>query len=192
MAVCGLLNIGQAIDCTNKSTGGIEQTRIWLGNVADIDRSLTTVDESGVSISGFNLVAGARLFAFEGIGGKKILNATYSKQEGDYFDTMQHQVDVVVYDQCVESLGLLNNFLNGASVFGIIEQKFKGDANKCAFQIYGFNNGLTASEINYNANENNGIVLLPLSSPEPYEPSVPYSYLNTDYATTLAEIDALV
>ena len=196
MPVCGLLNTGVAFDCDNKSTGGLEQAKIYLGNKADIDYALTVVNRDATTgthnISVLSLVAGAKLYAFEGITNKKILNASYSFQEGDFLNTLQHSVEVAIYDQCEANLSMLNQFLSGAEVFAIVEQKSKGLNQSCAFQIYGFHNGLTVGDIPYNSNENSGIVLLPLTSAEPYEPYVPYKLEITDYNTTVSTLDALL
>ena len=196
MAVCGLLNTGVSFDCDNKSTGGLEQARIYLGNKSDIDYNTSVVNRDSATgshnISNLALVTGAKLYSFAGITNKRLLNASYSFQEGDFLNTLQHSVDIGVYDQSEASLALLNQFLTGAEVFAIVEQKSKGVENTSAFQIYGFHTGLTVGDIPYNANENNGIIILPLTSPDPFEPYPPYKFEETDYATTITKIDGLL
>lgn len=197
MPVCGLLNTGASFDCDNKATGGIEQTRIVLYNRSDIDYGGSTVNRDAATgvhnISEIGLVTGAKGYAFEGNVKKSILSAGYSMQTGDYLDTFSHVVNVAIYDQCQENLVKLNQFVDGAEVVAVIEQKDKGQDNDCAFHVYGWHKGLKATEFTYNSNENNGIVLLPLSSVEgSYEPYAPYQYLNSNYANTLAVIDASI
>lgn len=196
MSICGKINIGASYDCTQKNTGGIEQVEIVLINKTDIDLLATTVNRDPVNnihnISNLNLVAGAVAYSFQGIPSKRVLSASYTKQEGDFIDTVSHTVNIAIYNQCEESLTVLNKFLNGSDVVAIVENKSKGTNNECSFHIYGFDGGLKAGELTYNSNENNGIVLLPLSSREPdFEPYVPYKYLETDYATTLTKIESL-
>jgi len=196
MGICGNINTGASYDCTQKDTGGIEQVEIVLINRSDIDLSSTTVNRDPSSgehnISSFDLINGAVAYSFSGIQSKRILSASYTKQDGEFIDTVAHTVNIAIYNQCEESLNTLNEFVNGAEVVAIVEQKSKGTNNECAFQIYGFDRGLKAGELTYNSNENNGIVLLPLSSREPdFEPYVPYKYEETDYATTLTKIEEL-
>lgn len=197
MAVCGKLNTGASFDCDNKATGGIEQTRIVLYNRCDIDYSTTIPVRDPLTglhnIPALNLVAGAKGYVFEGNVKKSILSVGYSMQSGDYLDTFSHVVNVAIYDQCQENLVKLNQFVDGAEIVAVVEQKDKGALNACAFHVYGFHKGLKATEFTYNSNENNGIILLPLNSTEgSFEPYAPYQYIDTDYATTLAAIDASV
>lgn len=196
MSVCGKINAGALWDCSQKDTGGIEQVEILLINRGDIDLSKTVVQRDMTNnihkISKLQLVTGAKAYSFQGISSKRVLSASYSKQDGDFLDTVSHTVNIAIYNQCEESLVTLNQFVDGAEVVAIIENKSKGNNNTCAFQIYGFDRGLKAGEMNYNSNENNGIVLLPLMSREPdFEPYVPYNYLETDYATTKTKIETL-
>ena len=196
MAVCGNINTGAGYDCTQKDTGGLEQVEILLMNRGDIDLSTTVINRdpgSGIhNISALNLVPGAVAYSFQGIPSKRVLSASYTKQDGDFIDTVLHTVNIALYNQCEESLVTLNQFIDGAEVVAVIENKSKGTNNNCAFQIYGFDRGLKAGELAYNSNENNGIVLLPLTSRDPdFEPYVPYKYEETDYATTKTKIESL-
>lgn len=198
MAICGNeINVGVSNSCDNKSIGGLEQDAIILINRSEIDLATTVVNRNSATgvhnISALNLVPGAVVFPFEGIGSKRVLKASYSKNDGgDTIDTFIHSVDVVVYNQCEESLSLLNKFVNGADVVAIVQQKSKGLNNSCAFQIYGFHSGLKAGDFTYNSNENNGVVLLNLSSKDPdNEAYAPYKYEEIDYATTVVKIESL-
>lgn len=196
MSVCGKINAGALWDCSQKDTGGIEQGEILLINRGDIDLSATVVTRDATNkihkISKLQLVTGAKAYSFQGINSKRILSASYAKQDGDFLDTVSHTVNIAIYNQCEESLVTLNQFIDGAEVVAVIENKSKGTNNECAFQIYGFDRGLKAGEISYNSNENNGIVLLPLTSREPdFEPYVPYNYLETNYATTKTKVESL-
>ncbi len=196
MSVCGKLNTGALWDCANKDTGGIEQNEIILINRQDIDYANTVVERDNDKkihrISYLALVSGAKGYSFNGIPSKRVLSASYQMQTSDFIDTVSHTVNIAIYNQCEKSLVTLNQFVDGAEVVAIVENKSKGADNSCSFQIYGFDRGLKAGELNYNSNENNGIVLLPLSSREPdFEPYVPYNYLETDYATTKTKIESL-
>ncbi len=196
MSVCGKLNTGALWDCKNKDTGGIEQREIILINRSDIDYQNTVVERDTETkkhrISNLALLPDAKAFAFQGIPSKAILSAGYQLQTSDFIDTVSHTVNVAIYNQCEESLVTLNQFIDGAEVVAIVENKSKGVDKDCGFQIYGFDRGLKAGELAYNSKENNGIVLLPLSSKEPdFEPYVPYNYLETDYATTKTKIESL-
>ncbi len=197
MSVCGKLNTGALWDCANKDTGGIEQNEIILINRQDIDYANTIVerdnDQKIHRISNLALVDGAKAYSFNGIPAKRVLSASYQMQTSDFIDTVSHTVNIAIYNQCEDSLVTLNQFIDGAEVVAIVENKSKGANNTCSHQIYGFDRGLKAGELTYNSNENNGIVLLPLSSREPdFEPYVPYNYLvETDYATTKTKIESL-
>jgi len=197
MSVCGILNTGAPYDCNNRVIGGIEQDQIYLFNIDDVDYENTVInrdsDTNIHNVSDLQFLSATPLYAFEGINNKSILSAGYTVEQGDYGDYLIHTITVAIYNQCEESLALLNKFVAGARVGAIVENKGKGSNNVCAYNIYGLEYGLYSTELTYNSNENNGIITLTLSSssisPEPY---VPYAYLETDYATTTTKIDSLV
>jgi hypothetical protein len=196
MAICGNINIGVEYLCEELNPIGLEQTEICLINRSDIDFATTVITTDAATnvhnVSLLNLVGGAVAYSFEGIPARQIMFAGYTKNDGDFVDTVAHTVNVALYTQCEANLSTLNQFLLGANVVAIVEQKIKGANNDCAFQIYGLDAGLKAGELTYNSNENSGIVLLPLTSRDPaFEKYVPYSYQETDYATTLAKIQTL-
>lgn len=193
--ICGKLNTGVIRNCEDKSTGGIEQVEIVLINRRDIDYANTKIirnpDDGVHRVERLALLPDAKAYSFEGIAGKRVLSASYQIQTSDFIDTFSHTVNVAIYNQCEESLVMLNQFVDGAEVVAVIENKSKGASNECAFHIYGLHKGLKVGDFNYNSNENNGIVLLPLSSKEPdFEPYAPYVFLETDYAQTKTKIES--
>ncbi len=156
--VCGLINKGQTWDCTNKSTGGLEQIEVILFNRSDIDLENTVIQtdaSNGIhKIANLELKDGAKVYSFQGIPGKRMLKAGYQLQVSDFLDTFSHNVTIAIYDQCEESLVTLNQFANGAEVVAIVQNRTKGVDNKCSYQIFGFDRGLKASELTYDSNEN--------------------------------------
>ena len=196
MGLCDNLNTGVSYNCDEKPVGGIEQ-RVWLFNIEDVDRTASVVNRDSTgnihNISNFSLVTGANLYAFEGIDSLSVLYSGYTSEATDYGLYMIHMVNIAIYNQCEESMVLLNKFLNGARVGAIVENKGKGADNECAYSILGYERGMTSQEIAYNSNENNGVVPLVLQSTSTsLERYTPYVYLETDYATTTTKIDSLV
>ncbi len=159
MGVCGRINTGALWDCDNKSTGGIEQGEIILINRESIDFENTIIERDSENgkhrVSLLTLKENTKAFSFEGINGKKILHAGYKPQTSDFFDAFSHSVNVAIYDQEEASLITINQFVNGAEVVAIIENKSKNNSGKSAFQIYGLDRGLKVGDFNYDSNENN-------------------------------------
>lgn len=196
MGVCSSINTGVSYVCDDKPVSGIEQ-KLYLFNIDEVDRVSTVVNRDASTnthnISEFNLVAGAKLYAFEGVENLQQLYASFSTEAGDYGNDSIHMVNALVYSKCEESMSLLNKFLNGAKVGAIVEYIGKGEDSKCAYMIYGFERGMAADEIVYNSNENKGIIPLVLQSKAPaLERYYPYPYLEVDYASTTTKIDSLI
>ena len=81
---------------------------------------------------------------------------------------------------------------NGAEVVAFVHQKNMGTDNNEAYWVYGFKNGLKLGEVTFSTAENNGNILIPLTSVEPdLETQPPLRLLLTDYATTKVFFDSL-
>lgn len=196
--VCAVVLNDLLYDCDNKPTGGIVQTAKLI-NKCDIEAGDWTLNRAmdgltcthTIQYSGLDPVT-LNAKTIQGIPGKRLLNASFSSSNTDYGWYWTHIVNLFSLGLTREGLCNLKAFGAGAEVVVIIEQNFKGTSNQDAFLVYGWDNGLKLGDFTYDANENNGNSIIPLTSLEPdLEPFPPMVLFNTDYATTKAFFDSL-
>src|SRR5690606_14544957 len=101
----------------------------------------------------------------------------------------KHQVGLFIFDRTQLQKNNIQNLVLGR--FIAIVRGTKKDAN--AFEVYGLGNGLELQPGVINQlNENNGAYTVILATPENQaEALLPQTFFTTDYATTLAAVEAL-
>lgn len=200
--VCAVVTNDLIYDCNNKSVGGIEQT-VKLINRCDIDLTDWTINRTmgttnPVAACKHNIgYTGTDPITINGIKvtgppGKRILNASFTSSDTDYSTYYTHMVNLFGQGLSEATLCNIKALGEGAEVVAIVEQKFKGVGSKDAFVVYGWDSGLKLGDFTYDANENNGNAVLPLTSKDPdLEPYPPMILFMTDYATTKAFFDSI-
>ncbi|WP_257657703.1 hypothetical protein [Parapedobacter lycopersici] len=185
--------------CDSKGISGIEQ-RVKLINRCDITLSDWTVNRSLTPSACSHVItaysgedpADLNAVTIEGIPGKRLLNAAFPWSNGDFGINYTHTVNLFTGALTQLSICNLKALSEGAEVIAIIEQKFKGAAGVDAFLVYGWDQGLKLADGTFDHNENNGNLVIPLSSIDPdLEPYPPLVLLMTDYDTTKAFFDSL-
>lgn len=173
-------------DCVNAPASGIE-TRVVLINREDIDRTASTVDVNGNQ--DIELVTGTTGYILEGVKQINSYNATVNVAD-DQLNKVTHAFVGRVYNITKETRAFINSLINGANLVAVIEKKAKGASSVSAYQILGWDCGLTITEGVENSAENDGAFVFTLaSSPLALEPRMPLTYLDTDYATSKAKFD---
>lgn len=181
-----------AYEYNDRPLKGLDGGRAMIINYDDIDFA-TTPRTGAAEVSAFTLKSGGKQ-AYEIQFYKELAstNSVYTPNEEDV-DGFTHSFSGRMSNANAANAGIAQELKDGRFVV-IVETKYKGDdaTPTDAFKIYGLDSGLKLSEMTYNSNENNGGVLFTLATPEGMSEEFPYVVLNdTDYATTLALVEAL-
>lgn len=197
--VCAKVINDSLYNCDLKGISGIEQ-RVKLINRCDITLSDWTISRSLTPTACSHMItaytgedpADLNAVTIEGIPGKRLLNASFPWTNGDYGIDYTHTVNLFAGALTQLSLCNLKALGRGAEVIAIVEQRFKGTDGDDAFLVYGWDQGLKLADGTFDHNENNGNLIIPLSSMDPdLEPDPPMVLLVTDYDTTKAFFDSL-
>lgn len=198
--VCAKVINDSLYSCDLKPISGVEQ-RIKLINRCDITPADWTLTRTLTPLACSHSIAytaeegdpaDLNAVTIEGIPGKRLLNAAFPWSNGDYGIYYTHTVNLFTGALTQGALCNLKALSEGAEVIAIVEQKFKGTDGDDAFLVYGWDQGLKLADGTFDHNENNGGLIIPLSSLDPdLEPYPPMVLLMTDYATTKAFFDSL-
>ena len=174
------------LDCDNAPSQGIE-TRVVLINRADINRSTfaTAVDGS----VDFDLNVLTTGYLLEGVKQINSYNATVTIDDATV-NKVAHAFVGRIYNISTASRTFINSLINGANLVAVVEKLAKGEDDEFAYQVLGYHNGLYLSEGVENSAENDGAFTFTLaSSPLALEPRMPYTFLDTNYATSKTKFD---
>lgn len=183
---CGDLLISSVLDCDNPLQGGVGgNSRLVLIQKSDI--SAVTYDANG-NISGITLLAGKSAYSIDGV--KQSLKPKYEKTTTSAGQTVyRHTADFFYFDYSQASKKNMERLGNGRYV--AIFQNAKGDEH--AFEVLGIDVGLEVTELMRAPQENGGAVKIVLATPEnEFEAKLPPTYFDTDFATSLTEINTLL
>lgn len=194
--VCGQVVDDLIYNCDDKSSGGLEQ-ELKLVNLSVLKAHLSefTVGDTSLlhTVSAFSgdpaTLAATKVV---GIPNKQLLKAGFSTSETDFGTFTSHTIDIWAQSLTEKSALFLKSLINGAEVVAFVKQKTTSNSIDETYWIYGFNQGLKLADTAFNTAENNGSIIVPLSSREPdLEPVPPYRLLLTDIAATKVFFDAL-
>jgi len=187
MAACTpLISADILNDCANKPQAGAEQVA-YVFNRADITATLdvantnlatdlvVAVTKQGYKLTGFrkNLNAGSDV----------VVSETSPKKWNQFFSFFGWNVEA---DE-------VNNLDNIDDLVIVYESKAKGASSEGAFHMLGYNTGLYVSADTKRVNDNDGARSLELTNLAGEEsPVSEHIVLDTDYATTLALLEALM
>lgn len=138
-------NIGAS--CDNPQVQGLKN-KGYLVNYDDIDfDSVKRNEENSLIIEDLTLLSGKKAYSAY-VPGKTPYTGTKAElATGTYSNKFNKTVSIVVLDSGPDvAKNIINNLANGKFVF-IMENKYQGDDKKNTFEIYGFEQGLVASEI---------------------------------------------
>jgi hypothetical protein len=183
---CGDITIGSAYDCNNPLQGGT-RPRVILINKDDI-ASVTYGSTPGL-ITAITLKSGKVAHGFEGF--KNSNTPSFEKASAASGQALyKHIINYFVYENTQVQKNNLEKLANG-KVVGII-QNSKQDEN--SFEVFGLNNGLEMADgVLNNKQENNGAYNIILNSGDnQLESKMPQTFFTTDFATTLAAIEAML
>lgn len=177
------------LDCDNQPIGGLEVTAVII-NKDQIDRSATTFDVANpILMTNLQLLSGNTGYKIQGI--KQSNAKSYSLVVNENApDKWLHQFNGIIFNPTAANKEQLNKLSQDGRYIVVIEQLWKGANDESAFEVLGYNVGLKLTESVNNSIENQNGVTLVLASESSYEETdVPYTLLETDYATTKAAFD---
>lgn len=183
--ICAKIAKDIQYDCDNRSVAGVEQ-RLVLINESDLKASGITFDAllPTALITALELNTGTKGYEIQGI--KQIMNFTNSLvADENAEDGVKHMITgIKIYDPSEQARAEINKYVAGATVYAVLERKWKGVDNKHAFLFFGLKFGLMISELKDESAD--GVISLSLSTPGKFkEPYLPHIYRDTDYDTSL-------
>jgi hypothetical protein len=189
---CSGIFQGSGFDCSNPLFVGLEQ-RFLIANKGDFDVTYATPTGSERVISGITNKSGKQFWEFTGV--NESHNATQELVRGTVSNGYRHILDLSVFE--VDSLQKSNlESMAYKRLTAIVIQPESLSFGDGAITVYGLDAGLdlvTLSRI-LNDVETGGSYRLQLATPEAgsNEPNLPVSFFTSDYATTLAAVEALL
>jgi hypothetical protein len=187
MANCGNITQGAVYDCNNLLKGGT-QPRLILFNYEDV---LSTTPSMTIDnlITAITLAGGTTGYAFNGY--RNDVKPLYeSINLGVGQNVWKHQVSFIIYDISQEQKNNIQRIALGKFV-AIVENNGKGTN---AFEVLGLGSGLeiVPGQVR-DPFASLGAYTLSLATAEgEFEGLLPQTLFNTDYATTLSQINAQV
>lgn len=136
-----------AASCENPIVQGLKNTG-YLINYDDIDWDNVEKDaKNDLIVTSLPLLTGTRAYKVY-VPGKTPFTGTQSEMtEGTYMNKFTKTASIVVLDSGPDvAKNVINNLANGKFVF-IFENKYQGADKKNTFEIYGLEQGLSASEM---------------------------------------------
>lgn len=172
-------------DCDNPPVLGLEENAI-LVPYDDIDRAATTFNADGTIITNITLKEDAQKIKVQAF--KKFKDGGYdTKSNPDSPDGTIHSFIFVSPKNDSSAKKFINALLTGARCVAFVERKWKGATKDQAFEVLGYDIGMGGTPaMKYYADSGSHVITLKTPDGE-QEPKVPYTWLETDYATTLAE-----
>ncbi len=189
---CGNIAESFGFVCAHPLQGGTAD-RAYIMNFEDFKAA--TVDKNLMNrfVVESIVLAGAAVAQY--VDGKNNSNApSFQLVKQTYADVYDHLFNFLVFDMTNATKKALAETVGGKYVI-IYENNFRGNAAQSTFEILGANAGLEIKTFMRDPlnNENQGAYVLTMGTPETgKEPDLPYSFYDTDYATTKAALEALL
>lgn len=198
MAVCDyMIKQGISPSCDDPIVQGVEQRGIII-NRDDIDFSATTFNSTRKNvIETIALKSTKKAYEVVVLGSTPFTGTNTALAAGTYRNTFTHTVSLVILDNGPDVCeNVIDGLANGEFVV-ILENKFKGlqkeeNPGDPAFQVYGWYQGLRASEMTnekYSEDTDGGWAV---SLQETRAPKSGVFLFKTDYETTAAAVESLV
>lgn len=193
MATCESL-LAQDIDfaCSDLVVKGLESDGIII-NRGDIDFSATTFNSTNPNIiESLVLKSGKAGYKVVQLGNTPFTGTQSTLEVGTYRNTWTHQIPLAILandpDTCKD---IIDGLANGTFV-AILRNKHKGTSGDAEYQVYGYTQGLVASEGTNDkySDDTDGGWLITLQETGTRQSAM--WFFDTDAATTLAAYEALL
>lgn len=192
MAICDyLISKAISVDCENQSVAGLEPNGLII-NRDDIDFSATTFDAQNPNIiKTLVLKSGKKGFDIIQQGATPFTGVASNLNVGTYRNTWTHDVPIAILGNDPDiAANIIDKLSNGTFVV-ILRNVAKGITGDAEYQVYGYAQGLRASEgVNEKYSEDtDGGWLITLQ--EQRAPKSAMFFFNTDATTTATAYEAL-
>ena len=192
MAICDyLISKAISVDCENQSVAGLEPNGLII-NRDDIDFSATTFTAQNPNIlETLVLKSGKKAYDIIQQGATPFTGVASNLNVGTYRNTWTHDVPIAVLGNDPDiAANIIDKLSNGTFVV-ILRNVQKGTTGNAEYQVYGYAQGLRASEgVNEKYSEDtDGGWLITLQ--EQRAPKSAMFFFDTDAATTATAYEAL-
>lgn len=192
MAICDyLISKAISVDCENQSVAGLEPNGLII-NRDDIDFSATTFDAQNPNIiKTLVLKSGKKAYDIIQQGATPFTGVASNLNVGTYRNTWTHDVPIAVLGNDPDIAANIIDKLSNGTFVAILRNVQKGTNGDAEYQVYGYAQGLRASEgVNEKYSEDtDGGWLITLQ--EQRAPKSAMFFFNTDAATTATAYEAL-
>ena len=195
MAICAGISTDIVLQCDTPPVAGVADV-MYLINKADIDT--VTFDNTNPTaanklVTDITLKAGK--FAYKVEGRNNSHEPSSLLRKGRYFDTFEHQVMFKIFDNSPAIKTQIENMVQRGDLVAIVENNFRGVGDVAAFEILGYGSGLEVTEQTRVTNDQDtqgGYSITLKTGDQQGEPHLPYSLLDTNYATTVTLLEGLL
>lgn len=189
MATCGAITAGASYDCDNPLQPGVNP-RVWLINKDDI--ASTTVGSNASVITAMTLKATKAAYAFEGM--RQSVDPQVQFVPQTFAVGYDHILNIQVFDiSSTQKLNLEKMALG--KMVAIVENANVAGNDDSVFEVFGLGVGMEVVTLTRLSKDSETMgsfsIGLKTSDNEGKEAKLPLSFWNTNYATTLAAIEAL-
>jgi hypothetical protein len=193
MSICAKITAGNAINCDFPLTGGVKD-RLILVNYEDWQAATLTKNVSNPQIiENIVLTAPAVGYVFEGQNNSIEPQANLVRQR--YTNVYDHEVMFQIFNVSPAAKKEAEKLANG-KVVAIIENNFKNSTGNMAYEVYGSEVGLNASELKrvLADADTQGAISVILKTPENggKETHLPATIFDTDYAATRTVVNSIL
>lgn len=192
MGNCGKITASILNDCNNPLIGGVSDELILI-NKEDIIDYEVNVDNPQI-IEGINLVTSPATRAYKIEGYKSSVEPQVDLVPNQYRSSWAHQVLFRVFSNTPETKEVIEGIKDGTLV-AIVKNNNQGVGGNAVYELFGKGVGLylKVATSAKNDSETQGAYILTLATPDNQkEPKVPATIYNTDLATTVALVNALL
>lgn len=189
MSECGNLSKGLVASLCGKAPASGTGKKTVLVPYDDIDRTASVV--TGNVASSVILKSGKIGYLFTSKPNATTGEATFAK--GKYINLLDHAVTLRTFVKNQSAKDFMNELIAGARVVVFVDNNESGDAGETKYEVYGWDSGLTLSELPISTELADGVVYsAKLASDEnSKEGQLPLSFFVTSPTATEAALASL-
>lgn len=178
---CGHITAGLIAAACGKAPASGTNRNVVLLNFEDIDREASVV--VGNVAKSIVLKSGKKGYLFQS--NQKATSGSATFARGPYFDTFDHSVVLRAFTKRQSSKDFMNSLI-GSRAVAIIDNNEQGDAGETKYEVYGWDSGLTLSELPWATEFSDSVVYSATlaSDDASKEGQLPLSFFSTSLADT--------
>ena len=176
--------------CNEPPVLGLETNAVVIP-ISQIDRGATAFNADKTIITDLVLIANPIVIPVSAF--KRFKDGGYdAKENAEGPNGFVHMFTFIAPQNNSQAKKFFNNTASGERFLVVVERKWKGASNADAFEVLGYDVGMTIA-VSQKYYGDAGAPVLALKTPgDEQEPRVPYTWLDTNYATTKTAFEALI